>query len=83
MNWPRHSYVSFVTMYRNEKQSSLSYEYVLPHIQLFQLRLSKAEKFLSKAEKSNTSAKSLLGVMIKNTQNNIQFLGIRSRDLHS
>ena len=52
MNWPRHSYVSFVTMYRNKKQSSLSYEYVLPHIQLFQLRLS-----LSKAEKSNTSGK--------------------------
>ncbi len=32
-------------------------------IQLFQLRLSP-----SKAEKSNTSAKSLLGVTIKNTQ---------------
>ncbi len=33
------------------------------HIQLYQIRLSP-----SKAEKSNTSAKSLLGVMIKNTQ---------------
>ncbi len=32
-------------------------------LQLFQLRLSP-----SKAEKSNTSAKSLLGVTIKNTQ---------------
>ena len=32
------------------------------YIQLFQLRLSP-----SKAEKSNTSAKSLLGVTIKNT----------------
>ncbi len=32
-------------------------------IQLFQLRL-----FPNKAEKSNTSAKSLLGVTIKNTQ---------------
>ena len=35
----------------------------LDPIQLFQLRLSP-----SKAEKSNTSAKSLLGVTIKNTQ---------------
>ncbi len=33
------------------------------NVQLFQLRLSP-----SKAEKSNTSAKSLLGVTIKNTQ---------------
>ena len=39
----------------------------------------------SKAEKSNTSAESLLGVMIKNTQTeqNLVAIEIRSRDLYS
>ena len=39
------------------------------YIHLFQIRLSP-----SKAEKSNTSAKSLLGVKIKNTQTDTQNL---------
>ena len=49
-------------------------------IQLSQLKLSP-----SKAEKSNTSTKSLLGVTIKNTQTeqNLVCIGIRSRDLYS
>ncbi len=49
-------------------------------IQLSQLKLSP-----SKAEKSNTSTKSLLGVTIKNTQTeqNLVSIGIRSRDLYS
>ncbi len=48
-------------------------------IQLFQLRLSP-----SKAEKSNTSAKSLLGVTIKNTQTEQNLVSReRSRDLYS
>ncbi len=44
-------------------------------IQLFQLKFS-----LSKAEKSNTSAKSLLGVTIKNTQTEQNLV---SRDTYS
>ena len=44
-------------------------------IQLFQLRL-----FPSKAEKSNTSAKSLLGMTIKNTQTEQNLI---SRDTYS
>ena len=43
--------------------SFFAHSNAMSYIQLFQLRLS-----LSKAEKSNTSAKSLLGVAIKNTQ---------------
>ena len=49
------------------------------YIQLFQLRLSP-----SKAEKSNTSAKSLLGVTIKNTQTEQNLVSRdTSRDLYS
>ncbi len=49
-------------------------------IQLFHLRLSP-----SKAKKSNTSAKSLLGVTIKNTQTeqNLVSRVMYSRDLYS
>ena len=47
-------------------------------IQLFQLRLSP-----SKAERSNTSAKSLLGVTIKNAQTEQNLVStVRSRDLY-
>ena len=71
---------AFLCMQKLNTIQSKSRAYYILCIQLFQLRLSP-----SKAEKSNTSTKSLLGVTIKNTQTeqNLVSRDTYSRDLYS
>ncbi len=77
---PRHHFddIEFLRVFYHDL---LNYIKTFKIIQLFQLRLSP-----SKAEKSNTSAKSLLGVTIKNRQteqNLVSRVRVRRRDLYS